>query len=408
MKSISISRDIYNEKILKTLSRKEFIHILYGGSSSGKSYGVAQYYLEAILDLDRNVLALRKVARTVKHSIFALFQQLINKHNLEDLYTINKSEYSIKSKYTGYKIVCGGLDDPEKIKSITFEKGNITDIWLEEATEFTEKDYMQLKLRLRGKSKKTKRIRMTFNPISNMHWIKKRFFDQVDENVYIEKFTYHDNDFLEEEDISRIESLKNEDPVYYEVYAKGNWGVLGNLVFNNWRVEDLSSIKDTFNSYDNGIDFGFTNHPTAIVKIGYKNDTIYILDEHYEKGMENYHIAKAYKNMCTGYVYCDSAEPKSIKELRNYKVQSLSVKKGKDSVRHGIQWIRQRKIIIDKRCINFINEIQTYKYKEDKDGNVLQVPVDMNNHLMDAMRYALEYRMIAYKKSGLAMGDFGL
>jgi phage terminase large subunit len=409
MRSIKIRSNVYNEKILSSLTRKEFLHILYGGSSSGKSYGIAQYYLEAILDQDRNILALRKVRNTVKNSLFALFVQIINKHNMNELYNINKTDQTITS-ITGYKIVCAGLDDPEKIKSITFDKGIVTDIWLEEATEFTEEDYNQLTLRLRGKSRKRKRIRMTFNPINKTHWIYKRFFTQEHENVYIDKFTYNDNDFLENEDKERIEELKDLDSVYYEVYALGNWGVLGNLIFSNWKVQTFDDIENELQPLRYGLDFGFSN-PAASIKVHYKaNERIlYIIDEIYEKGLTNDKLADLLKEKeFNGYIRCDSAEPKSIRELRNHGVKSISVKKGKDSIRHGINWLKQQSIIVHPRCQNIINELGMYKYKTDKDGNVLEEPVDANNHAIDALRYATEDLQTHYKTVGLSASQIGV
>lgn len=369
--------------------------ILYGGSASGKSYYIAQRIITRIIQPTntRNFLIIRKVQKTIKDSVFALIKNIISTMGLTDYFEINKTDYTLTTK-SGYKILCKGLDDPEKIKSITVEKGLITNIWIEEATELNETDFNQLQLRLRGETQERKQVIMTFNPISNLHWIKKRFFDRQDPDVYIYKTTYKDNSFLSEDDRKNIEKLKEVDRVYYSVYALGEWGVLGNVVYNNWSIDNLDEIRDQFNTYYYGLDFGFTNDPTAFLKVAFKDNTIYILDEHYQKQLTNDKIADMLKEKgVETYIYCDSAEPKSIRELQNYGIQALPVKKGKDSVMHGIQWIRQQKIVIDRRCQSFINEIQSYKYREDKDGNVLNQPVDSNNHLLDALRYSLESYM---------------
>jgi len=393
-------------KSLKESTKR--LNIVYGGAGSGKSYYLAQMIILKLIETQRNFLVIRKVGNTLRDSVWSLFLSVISDNNLSQIFQVNKSEFTITNKIEGNQIICKGLDDPEKIKSITVKKGQLTDIWIEEATELNEDDLMQLNLRLRGENEYQKQIWLSFNPISNLHWIKKKYFDNPDNNTLILKTTYKDNAFLDEDYKRELESLKYKDKVYYDIYVLGNWGVIGNLVFNNWEVKDLDDIREQFNSYYNGLDFGFTNDPTAIVKLARKDWNIYILEEHYEKGLDNNQIAKVFKDKFEGYVYCDSAEPKSIRELKQYNIAAKATIKGKDSVKHGIQWIRQHKIIIDKRCTNFINEISTYKYREDKDGNVLNEPLDMNNHLMDAMRYALENLMRMYRKTSYSAGQLGL
>jgi len=397
-----------NDAFSCLMESTERLNIVYGGAGSGKSYYLAQMIILKLIETERNFLVIRKVGNTLRDSVWSLFLSVITDNDLSPIFHVNKSEFTITNTVTGNQIICKGLDDPEKIKSITVKRGQLTDIWMEEATELTPDDFKQLNLRLRGKNEYKKQIWMSFNPISNLHWIKKEFFDNPTDDQIILKTTYKDNAFLDDEYKAELESLKDRDKVYYDIYVLGEWGVLGNLVFNNWEVKDLSEIEDSFNSYYTGLDFGFTNDPTAIVRLARKDWNIYILREHYEKGLSNSDIAKVYKDKFDGYVYCDNAEPKSIRELKTYNISAKATVKGKDSVKHGIQWIRQHKIIIDKRCTNFINEISTYKYREDKDGNVMNEPLDMNNHLMDAMRYALEHLMRIYRKTGLRAGQLGL
>jgi phage terminase large subunit len=406
--NVNIDNDLYNDAYLPYLDNQNDILIFYGGSASGKSVFQAQRIITNILKGDRNYLCLRKVGNTIRDSIFPELRNVIDSWNLEQLFDINKTEKEITCK-NGYKIICRGLDDSQKLKSIRTQKGVITDTWLEEATEMNEDDFSQIEHRLRGESKYKKQITMTFNPISQLHWIKNRFFDLAKEDIKILKTTFLDNKFLKQEDIDRIEKYKEIDKYYYDVYALGNWGVLGNLVFNNWVVEDLSEIKDSFNTYYYGLDFGYTNDPTAIIKVALKEDRVYIFDEIYQKGLQNNEIAKLLKGFCNGYVYCDCSEPKSIKELRDYGINALPVTKGKDSVKHGIQWLKQKKILVDKNCRYTINELQTYKYREDKDGNVLNEPVDMNNHILDSLRYSLESMMrMNVIKSSFSANSLGL
>jgi phage terminase large subunit len=278
----------------------------------------------------------------------------------------------------------------------------ITDVWVEEATEIEEPSLKQLEKRLRGgEEKTTKRMILSFNPIMQSHWIYQTYFSSINwadkQSVYqnddllILKTTYKDNRFLTKQDIKRLESEK--DSYYYQVYTLGNWGILGNVIFTNWRVEDLSGMRDQFTNHRNGLDFGFSSDPAAMWVAHYDraHETIYVYDELYERGLTNDLLAvEINKLIGNSYVTCDSAEPKSIQELQNHGVNARGAKKGKDSVNFGVQWLQQQTIVIDTKCINARNEISTYHWKQDKDGNSLRIPSEKNNHLIDAARYAHE------------------
>jgi phage terminase large subunit len=242
---------------------------------------------------------------------------------------------------------------------------------------------------------------MSFNPILQSHWIYKEYFENIEwaddqtehksDDLTILKTTYKDNQFLTPGDIADLENETDE--YYYNVYTLGNWGVLGNVVFTNWRVEDLSQIKDQFTNRRNGLDFGFSADPAAVIRTHYdrKKKTIYIFDELYETGLTNDKLAELVKPMIEeDMVVCDSSEPKSIAELQMYGVRAAGAIKGKDSVSHGIQWLKQHTIIIDKSCINAREEFSKYCWKEDRAGEALDQPLDRDNHLIDALRYAYE------------------
>jgi phage terminase large subunit len=419
MIKLEIKRKIFNECYLTYLYNYIYrILIFFGGSSSGKSNFVAMRNIINLLRGGRNYLVCRKVGATIKNTVFAEYKKAIYRLNVDKYIHINESDFSFTT-INGYKMLFKGLDDIEKVKSLTFEKGILTDIHVEEATDITEKDFNQLQLRLRGKysaevegirQEIKKQIVLTFNPINISHWIKTRLFDYPDENINILKTTYKDNKFLTEDDIKIIESYKTKDLYYYNVYALGEWGSLGGLVYTNWKVEDLSEIENEFNHYYYGLDFGYVN-PAAIAKMSLKENKIYIFDEYYEVEKTNKELAAGAEKIAgKNYIFCDSSDPKSIKELRIYGLNALAVKKGKDSVKHGIQWIKQHEIIVSKKCTNFINELQLYKYKEDpKTGKILkEEPLDLNNHLMDAMRYGFEHMMKAYKKSNYSADDLGV
>lgn len=414
---INISTKIFNKVYIPYLEYYDkFLLIFYGGSSSGKSKFVAQRNIYNLLKGGRNYLILKKTAASSQQSTFAEYKKVIQEWNLEKYFKITENPLRILCKLNGYGMVFQGMDNPEKKKSITFSRGVLTDIHYEEATEENNIDaYRQLETRLRGKAyykgkKIKKQIVLTFNPILETHWIKKKFFDVEDDNIEIVKTTYLDNRFLAKEDIQTIESWKTKDPRHYKVYGLGEWGTLGELIFHNWKVEDLTMIKDKLDHYSVGLDFGFSNDPSVLLLTAFHNNKIYILKEFYQKGMLNSDIAKVIKRDFSGYlIWADCAEPKSIYELQIYGCKVMPVKKGKDSVKYGIEWLKQWQIIIDPRCTHTIQEIQGYTYLKDKDGNVTNQPIPMNDHCMDSLRYATEKTMI-YMRSvlGIKASDLGL
>jgi len=361
--------------------------VLYGGAGSGKSVFAAQKILVRILtEQPHRFLVVRKVARTLRFSVFSLFQDIIAQWNLTPLFKVNKSDMTITCM-NGNQILFAGLDDVEKLKSIA----NITGIWIEEASELEQKDFQQLDLRLRGPTKHYKQIILTFNPISALHWLKKVFFDFKKDNATIVKSTYKDNKFIDPEYVKVLEDLKNQDETYYKIYALGEWGVLGNLVYTNYVIEEIPLDDDRYNAIYYGLDFGY-NDPSALIKIGWKDSEIYVLDEIYERHLTNTELIKLCNEKVDKkrLIVADSAEPDRIQEFKKAGFRIQPCTKGKDSVKFGIDWIKRHKIHIHPSCINTIKEIQTYKYREDKNGNALDEPVDMNNHAMDALRYATE------------------
>jgi len=396
-----IINDIY-EPHLDNFSRTQ---IFYGGSSSGKSWFLAQRTVIDVLKGGRNYLVCRQVARTMRGSVFQQVERVIREADLSDMFQINKSDMTMTCK-NGYQIIFAGLDDVEKIKSVVPAVGVITDIWIEEATETDRGDVKDLYKRQRGGDENTKkRMTLSFNPILQSHWIYEEHFKGVawsdDQKEYktdelsILKTTYKDNAFLTSQD---RHDLENETDKYrYNVYTLGNWGILGHVIFTNWKVEDLSGMREQFTNHRYGLDFGFSADPAALWVAHYdrKNKRIYVYDELYQRGLTNDKLADEVRNKIgSDYVVCDSAEPKSIAELQGYGIGAMSARKGKDSVMQGIQWMQQQEIVIDKSCINTKNEISTYHWMEDQSGNALRKPADKNNHLIDAGRYAHEQDMI--------------
>lgn len=252
MINIEISKKVFNECYLPYLENDDRYLVLFGGGSSGKSYFIVQKYIYKILKQKMNLLVIRQTGNTNRNSTFALFKQVIRKWNLSKYFKINESDLRIKNTLNGNEIIFSGLDDSEKLKSVTFSSGELTDIWVEEATECLEADINQLKVRLRG-GKSKKQIILSFNPVSINHWIKKHFIDS--KLATILHTTYKDNKFLSEEDTKVLEAFKETDPYYYQVYCLGQWGVLGKTVFDaqkvNQRISETSKpIKTGFFIYD--------------------------------------------------------------------------------------------------------------------------------------------------------------
>ena len=407
--NVKIDEAVFNKVYIPYLGDVSRTQIMYGGSGSGKSVFLAQRCVIDLMNGGRNYLILRAIAKTIRHSVFKEIEKLVKNWRLSELFSVNKSEMVITCS-NGYQAIFAGLDDVEKLKSITTEKGVITDVWVEEATETRHDDIKQLNKRMRGVDAYSddpglpKRLIMSFNPILKSHWIYDEYFSgtgwaddqQVyrDDDLLIFKTWYKHNRFLTDQDIRDLEN--EEDEYFYKVYTLGNWGILGDVIFTNWEVRDLSKEMAAFDNYRDGQDFGYSSDPAAYIKSHYdsKRQVIYIVDELYQTGLDNEALAEHIR-ASVGYrsLLCDSAEPKSIDELKKYGIDARPGLKGPDSIRHGIQWLQKHKIVVDRRCVNFIHELEQYHWKKDKWGESLPVPVDKHNHGIDALRYAYSYDM---------------
>lgn len=377
--------------------RRRFI-IMIGGAGSGKSVDAHQRAIfKMVAERGHNFLVVRKVASTNAISTWPLMLSIIAQWNLSPLFKINKSAQTITNVVNGNQMKFMGLDDIEKLKSITFERGVLTDILVEEATEITEGDFKQLNLRLRGRSIVPYQITMCFNPISDTHWIKYRFFDNPGpkkEKITLHHSTYLDNRFVDAEYKEELEALKHEDPVYYDIYALGKWGSIGNIIFRNVEYGPCPYSLGDFDAVYAGQDFGF-NHYNAIELIGLKDGNKYSFSELYVRHMTNDEIItlNKEKGILSPSQKCvaDSAEPKSIKEWEMSGYWMDAAIKGPDSVRQHINWLKRGKWLIDpEKCPGLASEVKTFKWKEDKDGNVLDEPVKFKDDAIAACRYAIE------------------
>lgn len=383
--------DFTNTKYIPFYTNKSRYLVMYGGAGSGKSHFIAQKILIRILmsmkrGYKERFMILRKTQPAVKKSVYTLMRSYIDKWNMRELVTINKTDLTFTFS-NGSEIIFSGLDDPEKLKSIE----GITSFWIEEATEIKEADFTQVDLRLRGTTPSYKQIILSFNPVSNNSWIFKHFFEAVVPDSTICHSTYLDNRFIDKEYTSVLEGLKDKDDTHYQIYALGNWGRLENLIFTNWEVRDIATSYGAYDQVLHGLDFGF-NHPSAFLTVGLKDDELYIFDEVYERGLTNNELIKqvnihAIRNHV---ITADSAEPARIEEFRQAGLLIKPSIKGPGSVKDGIDWVKRRKINIHPKCVNTIKEISAYSYRKDRDGNVFDEPVPFNDDAMAALRYAIE------------------
>lgn len=355
---------------------------------------------EIIENPNINWLVVRKVERTLRDSCYAQLKWAIHRLKVDNFFKCSTSPLEITYKPTGQKILFRGLDDPLKVTSITVEVGSLCRLWIEEAYEITSEDaFDRLDESIRGQLPKGMyhQVVLTFNPWSDRHWLKKRFFDEPSKNVLAMTTNYMCNEFLSEADLVLFEEMKK-NPRRYRTAGLGEWGIVEGIVYENWeeRVFDVHeiSIRPSVRSAF-GMDFGYVNDPSTLFcgLVDTVAREIYVFDEMYEKGMSNEDIKERVSEM--GYskerIKADSAEPKSIAYLRKAGLTRIrAAKKGPDSIRAGISIIQDYKIIIHPRCVNFITEISNYTWDKDKFDNAINKPIDDFNHLMDAMRYAME------------------
>lgn len=380
-----------------------------GSRASKKSKTAALWVISHLIAYPQaNALYIRKTERTLKDSCYADCKWAIHRLGLGRWFTCRLSPLEIEYKPTGQRILFRGCDDPLKLTSISVPKGVLCWAVFEEAYEITkESDFDMIDESIRGEAPPGyfKRVFLLLNPWSEKTWIKRRFFDTPDDDTKLSlTTTYKCNEWLTEDDVRIFEEMRRRNPRRYAVAGEGNWGITDSLVYENWKEEGfdvdkirkMPGIASVF-----GLDFGYTNDPTALFcgLLDLESKRLFVFDEMYQKGMSNKRIADTVQAMGYGKerITADSAEPKSIDELKSLGLRVKAAQKGRDSVLNGIQWIQDLEIIIHPCCVNFLAEISNYTWDKDKFGNRLNVPIDDFNHLMDGMRYGLE-SYIAKKK----------
>ena len=356
---------------------------------------------------DSNALVIRRFFNTHKDSTYAQLQWACNRLGVSHLWYFPKGELRATYLPTGQQILFRGLDDPLKITSITVEKGYLCWVWWEEAYECTDEEaFNKVDMSIRGKlpDHLWYQHTFTFNPWSDKIWIKQRFFDITDDPDILAMTTnYMCNEFLDESYLKIFEVMKEKYPRRYKIEGLGEWGIAEGLVYDNWVEYEFDHTefeglvwKDTGEPVYTkcfGLDFGYTNDPTAFVAFYVRKDTmeIFIYDEIYEKRLKNTDIFSRIRRK--GYehekIEADSADPKSIDELEEMGLYNIhGCPKPAGSVLAGIQKLQDYTIFVHPRCTNTIIELNNYQWDKDKlTGKFINKPVDDFNHIMDAMRY---------------------
>ena len=384
-------------------STKRYI-VMKGSAGSGKSVDTAQnYILRLMKDKGRNLVCIRKSDITIRDSTFAELTGAVYRmfgDQADKYWQINMSPLKLTCKANGNQIIFRGMNDDkqrEKLKSITFQRGKLTDVWCEEATELTQADVEIIDDRLRGELPPGQfyQIRLTFNPVNKNHWIKKVFWDIPDENVLCHHSTFEMNRFIDAAYKARMERRKLVDPEGYLIYGLGEWGEIGGLILHNWEIKEISQNPADYDDFANGQDFGF-NHANVILPLGWKDGDIYITNELYEFEKDTNELIELALQLGIEkkkQMWCDSAEPDRIQMWKKAGFRAKGVDKGGSagSVKAQIDWLKQRKIYVHPHCTNTIKELQQWKWKkDDKSGEYLDEPVPFQDDAMAALRYGVE------------------
>ena len=372
-----------------------------GGRGSKKSTTAAMKVLWLIMKQPlTNALVIRRVFNSHKDSTFAQLKWAAENLGVRHLFKFSLSPLEITYLPTNQKILFRGMDNVMSITSITVEKGYLNIVWVEEAYQLNdESEFNKLDMSIRGDLPEGyfKQFIITFNPWSDSSWLKRRFFDVEDENVLALTTTYKCNEWLGKDDIALFEQMKERNPRRYRIEGEGEWGVAEGLVYENFIQQEfdymeISKRKNAKAVF--GLDFGYTNDPSAFVAAIVDQDAkeIYIFDEHYQKAMTNSEIAAMikYKGYAKELIIADSSEPKSIEEIKRAGITRIKgAAKGKDSILNGIQFIQDFKLIVHPKCENMLIELSNYCW-DTKDGVAVNKPIDAYNHLNDALRYSME------------------
>ena len=422
-------RTVYFNRVFAEVNQtRARYRILMGGAGSGKSLNTAQDFILKLSDLryyGANLLVIRKTESSCRHSVFEELCGAVRRIFGTDacrFWRIRQDPMELQSLVTGGRVVFRGMREDsqrEKIKSVSFESGKLTWIWCEEATELEEADLEMLDDRLRGELSSLNpalyyQITLTFNPVSASHWLKRRFWDvPPSPEIFRHHSTYRDNAFIGGEFAGRMERRREADPQGFAVYALGEWGSVGSgLMLTHWKTALLDPSEKSYDRCWMAQDFGY-NHADCILLVGMRDGVLYVLRELYLRQMDTAEIIE--RAIREGFprhlpMYCDSAEPDRIRMWQKAGFRALPVLKDPGSVAAQIDTLKQHRLVVDSRCENVLDELQSWRWKVDgQSGEILDEPAPVHDDAMAALRYATEpIRRGAEKKRAVSKSNLGL
>ena len=386
--NINLTKNLFAPKFYPLLT--DYSHrweVYLGSAGSGKSFFITQKIIYRCLTEQVRVLVCRRYGTTIRNTCFSLFKDILNKWKLTPYVKIRETDFNIKFP-NGSEIIFTGLDEETKLLSLN----NIGVIFIEEAFEVPQAIVEQLNLRLRGKVK-NQQIMMAFNPISKNSWLFDFCNNPPDSYLFIHS-TYKDNPFLTAEYVASLEELYKRNPAKARVFCDGEWGVNPDgLVLTNWTTQDFNPLDLAAKGYEHraGMDLGWVDK-TAIIDSLYdrENKTIYVFNEFYKSGCQLSELVDALKdmNLTKTKVYVDAAEPRSIEYFRNNGINATACAKGKDSVKAGLMFLQDNRIVVHPSCRNFINELENFSYIQSKlTGEWTEDTTHEYSHAIDACRY---------------------
>lgn len=381
------------------------INFLIGGRDSTKSWSIALHLLinKFFKEENRRILIIRKTRVAVRKSCFQLILDFLHKYDCYKYVNVNRTELEITRKdNSSNSILFTGLDDVDKLKSI--EQGNY--IWVEEAIDILFREFLNLDILMRRETDGINQMFLSTNPISALSWIKTDIVDKPDEDTAIHISTIDDNPFASNTDRRRLDRLKDIDLNLYKIFRLSEWGILENIIYGNWKTFNKVKIdKETkvktidgkkVDDITYGLDFGYSN-PSCLTEINWVENDFITRELLYQSGLTNTELIERAKKLIPEEdryreIYADPSEPDRINEF--YQAE-FNIHKARKDVTAGIDYCKTRMLGITADSINGIKELQSYKRREDKDGNVMEEPVKFNDHFCDSMRYG------AYSKANI-------
>jgi len=370
---------------------KAKIQVHQGGSRSGKTFSILTALIELCHKNSGLVITIcRKTFPALRATSMRDFFEILNREDIYNPDLHNKSDATYQ--LWGNMVEFISIDQPQKVRG---RKRDV--LFINEANEINLEDWRQLLLRTTGK------VLIDYNPSDEFHWI----YDEVipREDAAFFQTTYQDNPFLPQSVVMEIERFKEADENFWRVYGLGERGASQATVFTHWK--EIDQVPNEYKLLNIGLDFGYTNDPTAIVRV-YTDGHGFAVDELcYATRLTNSDISKVLRDNQVNrsdVIICDSAEPKSIDEIHAHGFNTHGARKGKDSVKNGIQFLHSRPLLVTARSVNVIKELRNYKWKEDKNGKQLNEPVDNFNHAIDAMRYAITFNQTNPNFGSYAIG----